>query len=122
MRILLREGIQFQTQRLEAAVQADFSNATDVADYLVRKGVPFRTAHDLVGRIVRTCLAEGILLKDLPLERWKSFHPAFEEDIFTAIDPRQVVAARLSPGGTGFAAVRQALQRAHTRHQQPELA
>ncbi|MGQ9837064.1 MAG: argininosuccinate lyase [Cyanobacteriota bacterium] len=116
MRILLEEGIQFQPQRIAAAVQEDFSNATDVADYLVRKGIPFRAAHDLVGQIVRICLAEGILLRDLTLERWKQFHPAFEEDIFAAIDPQQVVAARLSVGGTGFAAVRQALQQAQARH------
>jgi argininosuccinate lyase len=105
---------------MAAAVQEDFSNATDVADYLVRKGIPFRTAHDLVGQIVRICLAEGILLRDLPLERWKTFHPAFEADILTAIEPRQVVATRLSAGGTGFAVVREALQRAQARHQQPE--
>ncbi|MFS8900825.1 argininosuccinate lyase [Synechococcus sp. H60.2] len=122
MTILLREGIQFQTQRMEAAVREDFSNATDVADYLVRRGIPFRSAHDLVGQIVRTCMAEGILLQDLPLERWKSFHPAFEADILAAIDPQRVVAARLSPGGTGFAVVREALQRAQARHQQAEPA
>jgi argininosuccinate lyase len=120
MTLLLREGIQFQPERMAAAVQEDFSNATDVADYLVRKGIPFRTAHDLVGQIVRICLAEGILLRDLPLERWKTFHPAFEADILTAIEPRQVVATRLSAGGTGFAVVREALQRAQARHQQPE--
>ncbi|MGY2726495.1 argininosuccinate lyase [Thermostichus sp. OS-CIW-26] len=120
MTLLLREGIQFQPERMAAAVQEDFSNATDVADYLVRKGIPFRTAHDLVGQIVRICLAEGILLRDLPLERWKTFHPAFEADILTAIEPRQVVATRLSAGGTGFAVVREALQQAQARHQQPE--
>ncbi len=119
MTILLREGIQFQPQRMAEAVGEDFSNATDVADYLVRKGIPFRAAHDLVGQIVRICLAEGIVLRELPLQRWKTFHPAFEADIFTAIDPRQVVAARLSAGGTGFAVVREALQRAQARHQQP---
>ncbi|MFQ3612516.1 MAG: argininosuccinate lyase, partial [Cyanobacteriota bacterium] len=120
MTILLQEGIQFQPQRMAAAVREDFSNATDVADYLVRRGIPFRTAHDLVGQIVRVCLAEGIVLRDLSLERWKQFHPAFEEDIFAAIDPQQVVAARLSTGGTGFAVVRQALQQAQARHEHPE--
>ncbi|MEN9203521.1 MAG: argininosuccinate lyase [Thermostichus sp. DG_1_6_bins_120] len=114
--IFLQEGIQFQPQRMAAAVQEDFSNATDVADYLVRRGVPFRTAHDLVGQIVRVCLAEGSVLRDLSLERWKQFHPAFEEDILAAIDPQQVVAARLSAGGTGFVVVRQALQQAQARH------
>ncbi|MEN9225607.1 MAG: argininosuccinate lyase [Thermostichus sp. HHBFW_bins_43] len=120
MTILLQEGIQFQPQRMAEAVGEDFSNATDVADYLVRKGIPFRSAHDLVGQIVRICLAEGIVLRDLSLERWKTFHPAFEPDIFAAIDPQQVVAARLSAGGTGFAVVQEALQQAQARHKPPE--
>jgi len=120
MTILLREGIRFQPQRLAEAVREDFSNATDVADYLVRKGMPFRSAHDLVGQIVRTCLGEGILLRDLPIERWQGFDPIFETDIFTAIDPQQVVAARASYGGTGQIVVAEALQRAQARHQAAE--
>lgn len=106
----------FQTQRLDQAVTEDFSNATDVADYLVRKGIPFRLAHDVVGKMVRTCLAEGIVLKDLPLERWQTFDPIFENDIFQVIEPRQVVAARTSAGGTGFERVEEALEIAKVRH------
>ncbi|MFM7549226.1 MAG: argininosuccinate lyase, partial [Cyanobacteriota bacterium] len=102
MAILFEEGLEFRPQRLEEAVAADFSNATDVADYLVARQVPFREAYQLVGALVKTCLAEGLLLRDLPLERWQQVHPAFESDIFRAIAPRQVVAARRSEGGTGF--------------------
>ena len=112
MTILLREGVEFQQDRLAQAVTDDFSNATDVADYLVRRGVPFRTAYQLVGAIVKTCLAESILLKDLPLERWQQFNPAFDSDIYDAIAPEQVISARISAGGTGFDAVRVALARA----------
>lgn len=112
MTILLEEGLEFRPQRLEAAVNEDFSNATDVADYLAAKGVPFREAYNLVGRVVKTSLAAGKLLKDLTLEEWQSLHPAFESDIYQAITPRQVVAARNSYGGTGFEQVRQALQTA----------
>jgi argininosuccinate lyase len=112
MTILLRDGIVFQTQRLNNAVNEDFSNATDVADYLAAKGVPFREAYNLVGKVVKTSLAQGKLLKDLTLAEWQALHPAFEEDIYGAIAPAQVVAARNSYGGTGFDQVRQALQRA----------
>ena len=55
-----------------------------------------------MGGLVKTCLAEKVLLRALPLERWQQVHPAFEADIFEAIAPRQVVAARRSEGGTGF--------------------
>ena len=112
MTILLEEGIQFRTERLFAAVTADFSNATDVADYLAAKGVPFREAYNLVGQVVRQCLALNKLLKDLTLEEWQALHPAFESDIYAAIAPQQVVAARNSLGGTGFERVRQALMQA----------
>jgi argininosuccinate lyase len=115
MTILLREGMEFKSERLAEAVAEDFSNATDVADYLAARGVPFREAYNLVGKVVRTCLASGKLLKDLSLEEWKELHAAFEDDIYQAIAPTQVVAARNSYGGTGFDQVRQALKKARDR-------
>ena len=115
MTILMQEGMEFRPDRLNAAVTEDFSNATDVADYLAAKGVPFREAYNMVGKVVKTSLAAGKLLKDLTLEEWQTIHPAFEPDIYEAIAPRQVVAARNSYGGTGFDQVRQALASAKTR-------
>ncbi len=115
MTILMGEGIEFQTDRLNSAVAEDFSNATDVADYLAAKGVPFREAYNLVGKVVKTSLAAKKLLKDLSLDEWKALHPAFENDIYEAIAPRQVVEARNSYGGTGFARVREAIAAARTR-------
>ena len=115
MTILFQEGLEFKSERLAEAVAEDFSNATDVADYLASKGVPFREAYNLVGKVVRTCLSNGKLLKDLSLEEWKELHPAFEKDIYDAIAPTQVVAARNSYGGTGFEQVRLALQNACDR-------
>ncbi len=109
MTITLAEGISFQTANLEQAVHRDFANATDVADYLAQKGVPFREAYQLVGKLVKTCLQEGILLKDLSLARWQEVHPLFTADIYEVIAPRQVVARRNSYGGTGFAQVQQQL-------------
>jgi argininosuccinate lyase len=115
MTILLREGLEFRTQRLAQAVCEDFSNATDVADYLAARGVPFREAYNLVGKVVKTSIAAGKLLKDLTLEEWKQLHPVFAADIYEAISPRQVVAARNSYGGTGFDQVRTALLNARTQ-------
>ena len=112
MTILLSEGLEFRSERLAEAVGEDFSNATDVADYLAAKGVPFREAYNLVGKVVKTSLAAGKLLKDLTMNEWRQIHPAFEDDIYEAIAPRTVVAARNSYGGTGFEQVRQAINRA----------
>ena len=113
--ILLREGLEFSPERLAQAVTEDFSNATDVADYLAARGVPFREAYNLVGKVVKTSIGAGKLLKDLTLEEWQQIHPAFAADIYEAISPYQIVAARNSYGGTGFAQVRQALLAARTQ-------
>lgn len=117
MTILMEEGLEFRPARLHQAVAEDFSNATDVADYLAAKGVPFREAYNLVGKVVKTSLAAGKLLKDLTLDEWRSLHPAFDTDIYEAIAPQRVVSARNSYGGTGFQQVRQALQEARSRLQ-----
>ena len=106
MTILLHEGLEFKSDRLTEAVAEDFSNATDVADYLAARGVPFREAYNLVGKVVKTCISSGKLLKDLTLEEWKELHPVFAGDIYQAIAPYQVVSARNSYGGTGFEQVR----------------
>ena len=79
--ILFEEGLFFRKEKLSHAVSSDFSNATDVADYLVAKEIPFREAYQLVGRIVKTSLEEGILLKDIPMERWKTFSRSFSRKI-----------------------------------------
>ena len=110
MTILLNEGIEFRQHRLAQAVTEDFSNATDVADYLAAKGVPFREAYNLVGKVVKTSLEANKLLKDLTLAQWQALHPKFDTDIYEAIAPRQVVSARNSYGGTGFEQVSQAIK------------
>ena len=109
MTILIEEGLSFRPDRLEAAVGSDFSNATDVADYLVARQVPFREAYQIVGSVVKQCLSDGVLLRDLSLERWQQFHAAIDADLFDALAPRQVVAARISEGGTGFERVEEQL-------------
>lgn len=112
MTILLQEGLSFRVDSLYRAVHSDFSNATDVADYLAAKGIPFREAYNIVGRIVKTCIEEDILLEQLPLDRWQAFHPLFGEDIYDAITPEHVVAARRSYGGTALEQVKLQLEEA----------
>ncbi len=121
MTILLSEGIEFNKSRLNSAVAEDFSNATDVADYLTAKGVPFREAYNLVGKVVKISLAQGKLLKELTLEEWQQINPAFESDIYTAISPKNVVSARNSYGGTGFEQVKMAVSKAKSRLQSQSL-
>jgi argininosuccinate lyase len=115
MTILLSEGISFNQARLNSAVAEDFSNATDVADYLATKGVPFREAYNLVGKVVKTSLTRGKLLKDLTLAEWQQIHPAFATDIYDAISPKTVVSARNSYGGTGFEQVKIAISNAKSQ-------
>jgi argininosuccinate lyase len=117
MTLFLKEGFVLCPQRLAQAVTEDYSNATDAADYLVRKGIPFREAYYVIGGLVRSAMAEGKLLKDLSLSEWQNAHPQFEQDIYQAITPQQVVSARNSYGGTGFIQVQQALVRAQQRWQ-----
>ncbi len=105
MTILINEGIEFNFDNLANSVENDFSNATDLADYLVSKNVPFRSAYDVVGEIVKYCLERKILFKHLKIDEFKKFHSAFEEDIFENIKPINVVKSRISTGGTGFAQV-----------------
>jgi len=105
MTILISEGIEFNVDNLADSVENDFSNATDLADYLVGKNVPFRSAYQVVGEIVKYCLKRKILFKNLTIDEFKKFHNKFEEDIFENIHPINVVKSRISKGGTGFVQV-----------------
>jgi len=87
------------------AAQTGFINATDLADYLTKKGMPFRTAYKLCGEIVAECNAEGIILEDYPLERYKAKSELFDEDVYKEIDLNVCVAKRISEGGTSRGSV-----------------
>ena len=95
-------GMKVRRENMRRAVEEDFSNATDVADYLVKKNLPFRQAHEVSGKLVHACIAHGIYLKDLTLAEFKEFSPLFDDDIFDAIKPETCVAARNSLGGTSY--------------------
>ncbi len=87
------------------AAQTGFINATDLADYLVKKGMPFRNAYKVSGRIVAKCIAENKILETLTLEEYKEFDPVFAEDVYKEIDLKTCVEKRISEGGTSKASV-----------------
>lgn len=93
-----------------AAARVGFMAATDVADYLAKRGMPFREAHEVVGKLVLTCEKRGMSLEDLTLEDLQAASPLFEEDILGTLDPRSVVNARTSYGGTATEAVEEQLE------------
>ncbi|HSI68108.1 MAG TPA: argininosuccinate lyase [Planococcus sp. (in: firmicutes)] len=91
-----------RTDSMEKAVHSDFSNATELADYLATKGLPFREAHDVTGKLVFTCIQRGYFLKDLPLADLQEASSLIEEDIYETLKPKTAVKRRNSLGGTGF--------------------
>ena len=93
-------GASVRADRMLAAAQTGFMNATDLADYLVRKGLPFRDAYKVSGKLVAECISSGLILETLPLETYRQFSPLIEEDVYAAIDLKQCVNARISLGGT----------------------
>ncbi|MFH1159164.1 MAG: argininosuccinate lyase [Pseudomonadota bacterium] len=97
-------------EKMMQATREGFLNATDAADYLAAKGLPFREAHAVAAKMVRHCLEAGKTLDALPLEEFRKFSPLFDKDIFRAIDIRNVVAKRKSFGGTGPEAVMEQLR------------
>ncbi len=88
---------------MRAAAGKGFINATDLADYLVKKGKPFRTAYKIVGEIVAYCIDKGLILENMPLEAYKSFDPTFDADLYNEISLDTCVEKRISAGGTGLA-------------------
>jgi argininosuccinate lyase len=105
-------SFKVRTDEMEKATRNDFSNATELADYLADKGVPFREAHEIVGKLVLLCVNKGCFLADLSLEEYKQANPLFDEDIYRALDPYTAVERRNSAGGTGFKQVYLALEKA----------
>ncbi|WP_281659536.1 argininosuccinate lyase [Halobacillus sp. Cin3] len=96
------DSMEVKAGEMKKAVKEDYSNATDIADYLAVKGMPFRQAHEVIGKIVLYAIQEGRYLLDLSLEEYQQFSELFEADIYDKLAPEHVVAARNSEGGTGF--------------------
>ncbi|MDY6911851.1 MAG: argininosuccinate lyase [Chloroflexota bacterium] len=103
--------LKFNAERTRQAAGENYTLATDVADYLAHKGVPFREAHSIVGKLVLEAIGNGKSLHEIPLSDYQKFSPLFEEDIFS-ITVESSIAARNVPGGTALKQVERALRQA----------
>jgi len=107
--------LTFHRKRMEEGAKGGFSTATDVAEYLVIKGVPFREAHGIVGKLVAFCLQNKKALTDLTLKEFRRFHPGFEKDLFSCLTIRQSVNAKNITGGTAEEAVKKQIAEIEAR-------
>jgi argininosuccinate lyase len=108
-------GVTVKPDAMRAAVMQGFATATDLADYLVKKGVPFRDAHEVVARAVRAADTRGRDLADLPLAELQAFSPMITDDVYAVLTLEGSLAARDHLGGTAPAQVRVAIKRARQR-------
>lgn len=104
------DTMKVHTQTMHDATEKDFSNATELADYLAAKGIPFRQAHEIVGKLVLACTQKGIFLQDVPLEEYQAIHSVIEEDIYDTLSSKTAVTRRHSLGGTGFDQVKKQIE------------
>ena len=98
------------TQNMKRAAQTGFINATDLADYLVKKGLPFRSAYKISGQLVALCIEKHTVLEELPLETYQEYSSLFDKDLYQEIDLMTCVEKRISEGGTSVASVRQQIE------------
>ena len=106
--------LHFQTERMRHAAEEGFSLATDIADYLVKRGIPFREAHGIVGEVVQFALERGISLADLDLDQYRGFSEVFDKEVLE-ITVESALKARSETGGTAPEAVSRELMKAKKR-------
>ena len=102
-------SMSFRKDVMEASARHGFTNATDAADYLVNKGVPFRDAHGIVGQLVLLCIEKGVALDDLPLEEYRRISPVFDQDVYEAISMKTCVDKRQTLGAPGPEAMKKVI-------------
>jgi argininosuccinate lyase len=107
-------NVRLNGERAKEAAMGGYSNATDLADYLVRRGMEFRRAHEVVGRVVSFAIEEGIPLEQLSIEQYREFSPVFDETLYEAITVEASLASKAARGGTSPERVGEALDRAKT--------
>ncbi len=103
--------MQVKTGNMADAAKYGYMNATDCADYLVGKGLPFRECHEIIGRLVLHCIEKGCAIEDLSIDELKEFSDRFEEDIYEKISVEACIDAKVSEGGTSFARVAEQLEK-----------
>ena len=99
------ETMKVNSENMLNAAKGGFINATDLADYLTKKGMPFRTAYKIVGTIVGDCIKAGKDLEMLTIEEYKKYSDMFEDDLYYEISLSTCIAKRISAGGTGYDSV-----------------
>lgn len=109
------QDMTFHTDTMKQATERDFSNATELADYLTAKGMPFREAHEVTGTLVRYCIDHRLYLAELPIETYHAHSGLIEQDVYEALSPVTAVKRRNSYGGTGFDSVRTQLSEAKAK-------
>jgi argininosuccinate lyase len=109
------KAVEFNHQRMQEAAQSGFMNAWAAATYLVRQGVPFRLAHEQIGKAVQICIERSGELADLPLEELRQLNPSFGEDFYASLTLQAVLNIHDVPGGTAPVRVRQAVAEARKR-------
>ena len=105
-------SMQVNKAKMQQSTENDFSNATELADYLAGKGLPFRKAHEIVGKLVLDSIKHGKNIQDWDLEELQVYHPLIEEDIYIYLRPETAVQRRNSLGGTGFEQVKFQIEQA----------
>lgn len=105
-------SMQVNEAKMQQSTENDFSNATELADYLAEKGLPFREAHEIVGKLVLDSIKHGKNIQDWDLEELQVYHPLIEEDIYIYLRPETAVQRRNSLGGTGFEQVKYQIEQA----------
>ena len=101
--------MKIREENMEKAAKYGYMNATDAADYLVSKGLPFRDCHEIIGKIVLYCIGKGIAIEDMTMDEFKSFSDRFEDDIYDKISVRSCINAKKSKGSTSFDSVKEQL-------------
>jgi argininosuccinate lyase len=104
--------VTVRKERMAEAAKTGFMNATDAADYLTAKGVPFRECHEIIGKLVLHCIAENTNIEDIPLAELRTFSDRFEEDIYGRLEPLACMNAKLSEGSTAEARVKEQIAKA----------
>ena len=100
------ETMKARTDNMKSAAQKGFINATDLADYLTKRGMPFRSAYKIVGGIVSDCIKKGITLDEMPLAEYRGYSEIFDEDLYDEISLETCIAKRISAGSTGYESVK----------------